>query len=85
MEGPGTRVFTPEHADLRRLGSWEVRMVHPHYQRAAAVARRCRAAGLIPAGRHGSWRFYTANFRRPANRELLDSPPGVLPSPPAAH
>jgi len=36
----------------------------PHYQRYAAVARRCRAAGLVPAGRAGSWRFYTANFQR---------------------
>lgn len=39
----------------------------PHYQRYADLARRCRAAGLEPAGRHGSWLSYTANFRRPAS------------------
>jgi protein-L-isoaspartate O-methyltransferase len=36
----------------------------PHYQRYADLERRCRAAGLEPIGRHGSWRAYTANFHR---------------------
>lgn len=35
----------------------------PHYQRYADLVRRCRAAGLEPAGRYGSWLSYTANFR----------------------
>lgn len=38
----------------------------PHYQRYADLAWRCRAAGLEPAGRRGSWLSYTANFVRPA-------------------
>jgi protein-L-isoaspartate O-methyltransferase len=38
----------------------------PHYQRYADLERRCLAAGLEPAGRHGSPLFYTANFRRPS-------------------
>ena len=38
----------------------------PHYQRYGDLERRCRAAGLEPAGRHGSWLSYTANFVRPA-------------------
>ncbi|MGB3683443.1 MAG: methyltransferase domain-containing protein, partial [Rubrobacteraceae bacterium] len=42
----------------------------PHYQRYADLERRCLAAGLEPAGRHGSPLFYTANFRRPSeNRD----------------
>lgn len=36
----------------------------PHYQRYADLARRCRAAGLEPVAHYGSWRAYTANFRR---------------------
>lgn len=41
----------------------------PHYQFYADLQRRCLASGLEPAGRHGSWRAYTANFRRPTGGE----------------
>ena len=41
----------------------------PHYQRYADLERRCVAAGLESAGRHGTRLSYTANFRRPADED----------------